>query len=92
MARKSKRTSRRRQVKQSKKRAHTRKHYRKQQSRLRQRGGVSDDLPTAHTLNGTPYVANDDIQETSVSVQGFGQMTPKEYKNQAEKGELVVDN
>lgn len=70
---------------------HTRKQHRKQRQQ-RQRGGVSDDLPTTQTLNGTPFVANDDIAETSVSVQGFGQITPKQYKKMAESGELVVDN
>lgn len=93
--RKTKRTTRR----QSKTKRHSRrcifryKHTRKQHTQQkRQHGGVSDDLLTTQTLNGIPFVANDDIAETSVSVQGFGQMTPKQYKNMAEKGELVVDN
>lgn len=95
MARKTKQTSHNRRQRKTKRNIRTRKHHRKQyitQKRI-QHGGVSDDLPTTSTLNGTPYVANDDIYETSVSVQGFGQMTPKEYKIRAEKGDdLVVDN
>ncbi len=93
MARKSKRTSRRRQVKQSKKRAYTRKHYRKQHRRLRQRGGVSYDLSTIVTF-GVPVVSMNDVAETSISVPGLvGQRTPKELQELAENGEgLAVDN
>ena len=65
---------------------HTRKQHRKQQRR--QRGGVSDDLPTVQTVGGFPVVSMNNVGETSVSVQGFAQMSAGDYKSMAEKGEL----
>ena len=67
---------------------HTRKQHRTQK---RQRGGVSDE-PTIATVGGFPVVSKNKVAKTSVSVQGFGQMSPDEYLQMAGKGELVVDN
>jgi hypothetical protein len=96
MVRKSKRTKRTKRTKHAKRHSrrcifrykHTRKQHRKQKI---QHGGVSDE-PTVATVSGFPVVSTKDVGETSVSVQGFAQMTPELYKKMAANGELVVDN
>lgn len=94
MAKRSIRSTKRPKRSHSRRRIHRYKHTRKQHNhhtQRRQRGGVSD-VPTVATVSGFPVVSEDKINKTSVSVQGFGQMTPAEYVQMAEKGELVVDN
>jgi hypothetical protein len=73
---------------------HTRKQHRKYQNKQqrRQKGGVSEDMPTIATVSGFPVLSEDDIGKTSVSVQGFGQMPPSLYMKMARGGELEVDN
>lgn len=95
MARKSKRTK---HTKRSRSRRHSRrcifryKHTRKQhRNQKRQRGGVNYE-PTIATVSGFPVVSKNNEGKASVSVQGFGQMSPRQYLEMAGKGELVVDN
>jgi hypothetical protein len=92
MVRRSKRTKRTMRRRNSRRCIFRYKHTRKQhRTQKRQRGGVSD-VPTVATVGGFPVVSMKDVGETSVSVQGFGQMSAGTYKKMAENGELVVDN
>jgi hypothetical protein len=63
----------------------TRKQHMKQK---RQRGGVSDDLPTIGTVGGFPVVSMKDDIETSVLVPGQQPMSAALYKKMAGNDEF----